>query len=56
MTMRTATQFKAECMRRLREKYPEPTPKDQWIIICGDCFDRGKDAALADHHAGLKPN
>lgn len=25
MTTRSATQFKAECMRRLREKHPAPT-------------------------------
>lgn len=31
-------------------------PKDELVVICDDCFERGKASALADHHANLKPN
>lgn len=31
-------------------------PPEETMVICDDCFQRGKDAALAEHHAGKVKN
>jgi DNA-directed RNA polymerase subunit RPC12/RpoP len=28
-------------------------PASEMVVICDDCFQRGKDEALARHHAGM---
>lgn len=31
-------------------------PEESMCVICDDCFQKGKESALAEYHADQKPN
>ena len=38
--------FMEPLKRALNEKGFDPTNKDHWLVVCGDCYDRGDDSEL----------
>ena len=38
--------FMEPLKKALNEKGFDPTNKDHWLVVCGDCFDRGDDSEL----------
>ncbi len=45
----------AEAMIESKTLWGDIAPSDL-CVICDDCFERWKDAALLKHHANIKPN
>ena len=38
--------FMEPLKKALNEKGFDPTNKDHWLVVCGDCYDRGDDSEL----------